>query len=72
MKIVLTSLALGAGLAVAAPALAADTVATGKPTELAQQATQQKAKQAKSTAKKDATQASAKAKAKTMAKSKPQ
>jgi len=31
MKIVLTSLALGVGLAAAAPALAADTAATGKP-----------------------------------------
>jgi hypothetical protein len=46
MKIVLTSLLLGVGLAAAGPALAADAVATGKPTQFAQQASQ-KAKQAK-------------------------
>ncbi len=68
MKIILTSLALGAGLAVAAPALAADTAATGKPTQLAQQKPQKlhKAKQAKTDAKKVG------AKAKSMAKDKPQ
>ncbi|HTO80736.1 MAG TPA: hypothetical protein VMQ73_00820 [Methylomirabilota bacterium] len=69
MKILLTSLALGAGLAVAAPALAADTPATGKPTQLAQQAPQ-KTKRAAKHAKTDTKKAGAKAK--TAAKGKPQ
>ena len=46
MKIVLASLALATGFALAGSALAADRVATGKPTQLAQQAPQ-KAKRAK-------------------------
>ena len=77
MKIALASLAVGICLALVGPALAADQVATGKPTRLAQQAAQQKAGQAKTGAKKDvqsksrAAQAGAKAKAKTMAKAKP-
>jgi hypothetical protein len=61
MKIALTSLALGAGLAVAAPALAAaDQVATGQPTQLAQKAGKQKAKHVKADAKKAATKAKTK------------
>ena len=69
MKIVLTSLALAAGLALAGPALAADPVATGKPTQLAQQAGHQKAKHVTKQAKTDAKKAGTKAKS--MAKSKP-
>ncbi len=69
MKILLTSLALGAGLAVAAPTLAADAPATGKPTQLAQQ-TPQKVRRAGKHAQTDAKKAGAKAK--TAAKTKPQ
>ena len=69
MKILLTSLALGAGLAVAAPALAADNNATGKPTQLAQQTGHQKAKKADKQAKTDAKKPSAKAKSAAKAKS---
>ncbi|MBV8537075.1 MAG: hypothetical protein JO128_15855 [Alphaproteobacteria bacterium] len=69
MKILLTSLALGAGLAVAAPALATDAPATGKPTQLAQQASS-KTKRADKRAKADAKKADTKAK--TAAKGKPQ
>ncbi len=66
MKILLTSLALGFGLALATPVLAADQVATSQPVPLAQQAGTQKAKHVKADAKKAGT------KAKTMAKHKPQ